>query len=219
MHFQQKLEEKAGMKLQLKINDNRSTMLSVRWEPDQTKVSLHRMFLQAPRNVMDSLACYLRREHQEISPTIKYFIEENIKKLDYSHMLDPQKLSFQGSIYNLQKQYNTINQEYFDNQLDLNITWFGKPNQRNRTRVTFGLYHEPLRLIKINRMMDSPRFPEYVVNYIIYHEMLHHVCPSYHDQKGIHRIHSKEFKEKEIQFHQYTLAQNWIKEHHRHLFH
>ena len=57
--LQNKIQNHSGRKLKLKINDNRSTMLSVRWEPDCTKVSLHRIFLQAPRNVMDELSCYL----------------------------------------------------------------------------------------------------------------------------------------------------------------
>ncbi len=86
--FQEQLENSAGMKLHLKINDNRSTMLSVKWEPDCTKVSLHRMFLQAPQNVMQALACYLRGEHKNISPSIKAYIEDNLQKLDYSYQRD-----------------------------------------------------------------------------------------------------------------------------------
>ena len=39
--FQERLENSVGSKLRLKINDNRSTMLSVKWDPDCTKVSLH----------------------------------------------------------------------------------------------------------------------------------------------------------------------------------
>lgn len=216
--FQQEIENYSGIRLKLKINDNRSTMLSVRWEPDCTKVSMHRMFLQAPQNVMQALACYIRQEHKNMAPSVKAFIEEGLKKLDYSHLLDRKKLYSQGNVYNLQHIYNDINREYFGGKLNLFITWFGKPNQRNRSRVTFGLYHDPLKLIKIHRMLDSPSFPDYFISYVIYHEMLHHVCPSYIDDKGLNRIHSKEFKEKEVQFRYFNLAQNWIKEHQAHLF-
>ena len=86
--IQEQLKIGAGIKLRLKINDNRSTMLSVKWEPDCTKVSLHRMFLQAPQNVMQALACYLRGEHKKIAPSIKAYIEDNLQKLDYSHQID-----------------------------------------------------------------------------------------------------------------------------------
>ena len=159
-------------------------MLSVKWEPDCTKVSLHRMFLLAPQNIMEELACYLRREINIISPSVKAFIEYNLQKLDYSNQLDLNKLKSQGNVYNLQHLYRELNREYFNEKLDLHITWFGKPTQRSRSRVTFGLYHDPLRLIKIHRRLDSPAFPDYVVSYVIYHEMLHHVCPSYVDERG-----------------------------------
>lgn len=216
--IQEQLERVSGKKLKLKINDNRSTMLSVRWEPDYTKVSLHRIFLQAPQNVMQALACYLKQEDRIIAPTIKAFIEDNLKKLDYSHLLDKRKLYSQGHVYNLQHIYNDLNKEYFNNRLSLYITWFGKAIQRNRTRITFGLYHDPLKLIKINRMLDSPSFPDYLVSYVIYHEMLHHVCPSYVDEKGLNRVHSKEFKERECQFKHFDLAQDWIKKNQSYLF-
>ena len=80
--IQKQLEDSSGIKLKLRINDNRSTMLSVKWEPDGAKVSLHRIFLDAPRNVMDALACYLKREDRIIAPTVKAFIEDRLKKLD-----------------------------------------------------------------------------------------------------------------------------------------
>ena len=148
--FQEQLESGLDKPLRVKINDNRSTMLSVKWEPDCTKVSMHRMFLEAPHNIMDDLTCYLKQEKRLISPKIKAFIEDNIKKKEYGHSIDQQKLCIQGNIYNLQKIYDELNQRYFKNNLDLFITWFGKLAQRNRSRVTFGLYHEPQRLIKIH---------------------------------------------------------------------
>lgn len=217
-NFQRNLEEISGKKLKLRFNDNRSTMLSVRWEPHLTKVSLHRMFLEAPQNVMQALACYISREDRYIAPNVRSFIEENLKKLDYTYQLDIKKLCSQGSYYNLQKVYSDLNREYFHDQLNLQITWFGKPNPRPRSKVTFGLYHDPLKLIKINRLLDSPAFPDYLVSYVVYHEMLHNVCPSYHDERGIHRIHSKEFKAQEAQFKYFDLATHWIKEHKGHLF-
>src|SRR5262249_43107748 len=137
---------------------------------DCTKVSLHRMFLEAPKNVMQALACYIRQEHKIIHPNVKAFIEEGLKNLDYSHLLDKSKLHVQGNIYNLKEIYDDLNNEYFDDKLRLFITWFGN-GKRSRSRVTFGLYHDPLKLIKINRLLDSPSIPDYLVSYVIYHEM------------------------------------------------
>lgn len=216
--IQSHLQANLNKKVKIRLNNNRSTMLSVRWEQDCTTVSLHRMFLEAPINVMDELACYVRQESKNISHAVRAFIEDRLKKLDYTHLVNPSKLVSRGNYYNLKTIYDELNAEYFDGKLNLFITWFGKPHQKNRSRVTFGLYHDPLKLIKINRLLDSPSFPDYLVSYVIYHEMLHHVSPSYYDERGVHRIHSKEFKELEERFKHFDLAQEWIKEHTQYLF-
>lgn len=219
--FQQELESAMGKmrkSVKLTINDNRSTMLSVKWDPKCIRVSLHRFFLEAPDNVMTDLACYIKREGSEITPIVKSFMEINMRKLDYSHEIPKNQLVVQGNIYNLNHLLDSLNREYFENELSLKITWFGKRNQSNKSQVTFGLYHEQMKLIKINRLLDSLDFPKYVVSYVIYHEMLHHVCPSYYDTEGKHRIHSKEFKKLEQRFREYSQAQEWIRKNRESLF-
>ncbi|MGZ3733036.1 MAG: hypothetical protein ACXU9U_04800, partial [Parachlamydiaceae bacterium] len=62
-------------------------------------------------------------------------------------------------------------------------------------------------------IMDSPSFPEYVVSFVIYHEMLHHVCPPYIDENGIQRIHNEDFKYYEMQFKEFKRAKNWVEKH------
>lgn len=218
-NFHEELEERSGRKVALKINDNRSTVLSVRWGRDYTKVSLHRMFLQAPRNVIQDLACYIGEENREMSQHIKFFIAENMGKMDYSHVIDPKKLCARGTVYDLNAIFYRINREYFANKLpQLHITWFGKANQRNRSRVTFGLFHSPLKLIKIHRILDHAFVPDYVVDFVVHHEICHYVCPAYLDGNGIQRIHNKEFKKLELKFRYYDLAQRWIKDHREYLF-
>lgn len=212
LSLREMLEHGSGKKIELKINKNRSTMLSVRWEPDRTLVSMHEMFLQAPKNVMDDLACYFGKEDRAITPTVRAFMENAYKKLDHTHTIDVSKLDVNGLIYNLKDIYDELNKEYFNSSLKLSITWFGTHIQKNRTKINFGLYYDTLRLIKVNRIMDSSSFPEYVLKFVVYHEMLHYVCPSYYDDKGVHRIHSKEFKALEKKFAQYKAAQAWLKD-------
>jgi len=216
--FQEQLENTAGIKLHLKINDNRSTMLSVKWEPDVTKVSLHRMFLKAPQNIMEALGCYLKGEDKQIAPSIKAFIENNLQRLDYSHELDLEKLETKGLVYDLKQIYNDLNDDYFGNKIDLHITWFGNHRKRTCKRVTFGLFHDPLRLIKINRLLDNKNFPAFFVYYVVYHEMLHYVCPAYVNENGFKHIHSKAFKEREKKFQYYSEAQRWIRDNQNYLF-
>ncbi len=134
-------------------------------------------------------------------------------------MVDQSKLQTEGKVYHLKKIYDFLNKEYFNERLNLLITWFETPpSHKQRRRMTFGLFYDPLRLIKINKLLDDQFFPEYVVSFVIYHEMLHAACPSYVDEKGLHRIHNKEFKKKEELFHYFDEAQNWIRTHQSDLF-
>ena len=218
LSFQKQLERAANRKVKLRINDNHSTMLSVKWEPDCTKVSMHRMFLEAPQNIMDAVACHIRKKNSVVAPKVKAYIEDKLRTLDYSHEIDKEGLSTKGNVYDLQEMFDEINATYFKNSVKLMITWFGNPSHRSRTKVTFGLYYEPLRLIKIHRMMDRRFFPEYFVKFVIYHEMLHHVSPSYYDEKGRHKIHTKEFKELEKKFIDYERAEAWLEKHQKNFF-
>lgn len=209
--FHKFLENQAGKRLQIKINDNRSTMLSVKWEPDRTKVSLHHMFLGAPQNVMVELACYLRGGHKSISPSIKAYIEAGLQKLDYSSQMDLGMLDVAGNHYNLKEIFDDLNEEYFGGQLRLHLTWFGKNNPPTTRRITFGLYYDPLKLIKISRFLDNPRIPKYFLEFVVYHEMVHSVCPAYVDERGTKHIHGKKFREREAEYRHFQQAQKWMR--------
>jgi hypothetical protein len=209
--LQGQLQSQCSHQLQLKINDNRSTMLSVRWEPSCTKVSLHHMFLSAPKNVISALAGSIAKGQTAVAPQVKAFIQESLLTLDLSNKL--KGLVHKGNFYNLKTFYDDLNAEYFNGDLDLNITWFGRHEQKNRSQVTFGLFQDALRLIKIHRLMDTPTFPDYVVNFVIYHEMLHYVCPPFVDEGGTNRIHNEDFKNREMQFKDYRRAKTWVYDH------
>lgn len=218
--LQKTLEERSGLKrLQIKLNENFSTMLSLRKEPCGTaRLSLHRMFLEAPQPVTEALANYLKSKTRVVPKTVRFFIEEKLQTLDYSHTIKKKNLLTQGSVYNLEEIFERLNHEYFNNSLDLSITWFGRSQSRNRSKVVLGLYYSPLKLIKIHRLLDTPWIPDYLIDYVVYHEMVHHVCPSYYNAKGKHQIHSPEFKSREQEFRHFELAQNWIRNNQPKLF-
>ncbi len=54
-------------------------MLSVRWETGRTRVSLHRMFLKAPKTVMQALGSYLNGKRKELDRPLKP-ISKNVGK-------------------------------------------------------------------------------------------------------------------------------------------
>jgi hypothetical protein len=207
----EQLQTLSGLNLKLRINDNRSTMLSVRWEQGHARVSLHRMFLKAPVNVMQELARYIKAGRSGSLPLeVKKFIEYQTQKMDYSHSVKKGELSTRGRRFDLLAIYDSLNESYFGSDLQLAITWYGHPSRRLRSQINFGLYCYPLKLIKIHRLLDSFDIPDYVVHFVVYHEMLHSVCAPFVNQRGMTIVHTPEFKQKEREFQFFHQAHQWI---------
>lgn len=215
--FRQKLAKHLNIKLELVVNENRCTMLSILdRKPHSARLSMHKMFLDAPEDVISAIANYVRgtrRRGQQKDQVLRGYIQSNLSRFNYSHLLKKEKLMTEGTYYDLQKIYNNLNERYFNNRLNLLITWYGKVIRRCRSKVTFGQYFDQLKLIKIHRRLDNPFFPDYFVSFVIYHEMLHEVVPGFIDEKGLFRMHGDEFKSREKEFEDYERATLWEKKH------
>lgn len=117
-------------------------------------------------------------------------------------------LRHQGRHFNLKEIYDRVNERYFANELQLHITWFGTGKMDYRRRVMLGSFHRHHKLIKINRVLDQADTPPFYVEFIVYHEMLHHVLPPIIERRK-RFIHHTAFKEREKQFHDYALAREY----------
>ncbi len=210
-HFEKFLHSLCGIPLEILINDNRSSIVSFLGKNGRhTKVSIHRMFLTARREVLEALADFiLKKRLRKAQAVLRDYIHENLPFFDYTQNVSSDKLTSKGKNHDLQKIYSSLNERYFSGRLRLRITWFGNSSTKPKSQMTFGLYHEPLKLIKVHRLLDTENVPKYFLEYVIYHEMLHEVFPPYTDESGRHRIHTKEFKEKEKSFPLYEQAKGW----------
>lgn len=211
--FKERLSRKLNLDLELKVNENHSTMLRLlnrNWR--KARLSVHRMFLEAPDPVISAIAHYVkgsRRGWKEQSLILRGYIQTHLSTLDYSHTLRPGSCIAQGEMYDLQALYDTLNETYFQKALNLSISWFGEKKCRNRSRIVYGQYLDTKKLIKIHRLLDDPFFPPYFVSFIIYHEMVHSVVPGFIDEKGYYRIHGPLFKAQERAFEEYERAIDW----------
>lgn len=221
--FKQKLSRHIrDVKLDLIINENRSTMLHLlARKKDSARLSVHKMFLDAPENVISAIAHYVRgsKKYKNAGDLlIRGYIQSNLTRFNYANKLNQSKFVTVGRFYNLQEIYEEINHAYFQGKVDIKITWYGERGRRARSRIIFGQYFDHLHLVKIHRMLDDPFFPSYFVRYVVFHEMLHHVVPGRFDGKGIYRSHSHEFKQGETLFADYEKAIAWEKKNRDRLF-
>ncbi|NGX55012.1 MAG: hypothetical protein KR126chlam2_00634 [Chlamydiae bacterium] len=215
--FRTRLSKQFKIRWDLVINENRSTMLSVLdRKRGFARLSVHRMFLDAPDDVISAIAHYVRgttrRDKRIQDLLLRGYIQTNLCRFNYAHLLDEKKFVTKGRFYDLQTIYDQLNEEYFQS-LNLKITWNGTWGMKKRRRITFGQYLDHLNLVKVHRILDDPFFPDYFVSFIVYHEMVHSIVRGYIDSRGFYRIHGAKFKKIEKEFVDYDRAINWEKKH------
>ncbi len=212
-----RLSQWTRLQLDLKINDNRSTMLSLLdRRRNYARVSLHHIFVEAPDPVLAALAAYVRgKPNPEDHRTLRAYIQTSLRAQDYRHRLKSEALVTQGQHYDLQALFNQLEERYFPSGVEAQVTWYGRAGPARRTcrRITYGAYVDSLKLIKIHRRLDDPFFPLYFVTFVLYHEMLHAVIPGTMNARGQFCVHHKEFKRREREFHDYTRAMAWESQH------
>jgi predicted metal-dependent hydrolase len=131
------------------------------------------------------------------------------KRSRHSSLRSASKIQMQGEHYDLKAIYDMLNQDYFKNKLNVEITWFGSANRKARRHRKLGLFCFKTNRIKIHRLLDQPHFPPYFISYVVYHEMLHSVCPPVKAKRGRYRIHHPDFKMREQEFADYAMAKKW----------
>ena len=119
----------------------------------------------------------------------------------------------QGRIYNLRAIFNKLNAKYFRNKLrGYTVTWARRRKQRPRGSIVFGTIQEEDRIIRIHPLLDRAMVPQWFLEYVMYHEMLHAMVPDRVDGAGRRIIHHEEFYEKERKFHWFRRAKLWEQE-------
>lgn len=112
-----------------------------------------------------------------------------------------------GDVFNLLSIFEELNETYFTSRLIVrHLSWSQKAN-----RTALGHFDSAHEVIVVNKRLDDPRVPRYVVSYVLYHEMLHAFLGE--DLTGAgHRIHHKRFREAEKRFRHYSKARAFIRD-------
>jgi hypothetical protein len=114
-----------------------------------------------------------------------------------------------GARHDLVPIFERLNKDYFGAALDPpKLGW-----SRRTTTALFGHYDKDHQSITISRTLDSDDVPAFVLDYVLFHEMLHLV----YDVKYKNRrrcVHGPEFKRHEGIFPRFKEAQGWLKKIH-----
>ena len=150
------------------------------------------------RTSREARECYQAWAH---SPAVQRRIDDVRRERGRKLLLPPC-----GRRFDLKAIFTDLNRRFFAGAIEgVRIGW-----SQNRSRTSLGHFDSSHRTITITRWLDSPRVPRYVVEYLVFHEMLHARIPVEHRN---HRrvVHSAEFVAAERAFPDYARATRWLR--------
>ncbi len=106
-----------------------------------------------------------------------------------------------GKCHSLDAIFRRLNQQFFNGQLEISRLGWGTRKSWSR----LGHYDPVHHTITISPVLDSPKVPESVVAYLLYHEMLHSLFDS-NAGTPRQRYHTREFYRAERSFPGYAFA-------------
>jgi hypothetical protein len=212
--LQSALRDLLEIPLRLTFTNNRRTMISLSRRPGLTELRLHHMFLEADPATVRAVGRYVMRDDsREVSAQLGGFIAAHRERIREARARKT-RLSTSGVHHDLLAIYHEVNRRYFEGQVDAVITWgraaraTARPGRRMRRSIKLGSYCSRDRLIRVHPALDTEEVPRFFVEYIVYHEMLHHVLPPT-VRGGRRQLHDAKFKQMERAFPLYQDALRW----------
>ncbi len=214
--LEKRLQLATGGPVALTITDNRRTMVSVRREARVRHVRLHHMFLDATPEVIHAVGRYVARADRFASAVLDQFIEEHQIRIRADAVARPARIRTRGVAHDLEEILQSLRARYFDATFDVAISWgrggISRGRRRARRTIRMGAYAITDRAIRIHPVLDQTFVPRYFVEWVVYHEMLHHIVPM-PTINGRRVYHSTEFRRRERMFDEYLRARAWESAH------
>lgn len=195
----------AGLNHTARLNEGRLT------------VRVSDIFADAPFEVYHSLALillaklYRKKVDTSYHNTYRSFIlqseiQERARAVRSARCRVNRPRGARGRHIDLEELFDNLNHRYFSGSIDKpQLSWSAR-----KARFVLGRYDVIHHTIYVSRLFDAPGIPAYVVEYIMFHEMLH---VKYQSRVRHSRVivHTPEFKTEERNFPQYQEAILWLK--------
>lgn len=212
------LRESLGRPVAITITDNRQRMMSLRRREGMLELRLHHMFLGADTQIVEALVTYICRGGRDSAAgrvageRLDRFVAENsghIRRKPRSVVLRPR-----GQHHDLQGIFDALNERWFRGEHDAPVTWARdtRAGRRRRRSIRLGTYCSQTSVIRIHPALDQSFVPDYVVSFVMFHEMLHHVVKPI-TKDGRTMFHTAEFRRLERSHPDYERATRWEREH------
>jgi len=166
-------------------------------------------FISAPPEIIEALVCMalLRDRGDYLAKVQNYADSEEFSEvlMTMELTIDDSKQTARGQAYDLNAIFQKVNARYFQGRLERpRLTW-----NQTLTHRKFGHYQPANDTLMISITLDHPKIPAYLVEFVMYHELLHKAM-GLKITNGRRYAHHKEFLEAEARFQHYTEAKEWL---------
>ena len=173
------------------------------------KIKVHEAFIGATQEQLHAIIkIAYQKANQQDKANLKEFESSEShfairQELEYIGI--PQGANAKGTCFNLETIFKRINRIYFGNQLEQpRLTW----NQQLTYRK-FGHYQYSTDTVMISKSLDLPNTPAFVLDYVMYHELLHKDL-GYQLINGRRYGHTPEFRKEEGEFNKLQEAKDFL---------
>jgi hypothetical protein len=202
-----RLDRALDVDVELVVTDNRRRMISSRRRAHGIEVRVHRIFLDAPDDVIDHLIAYLKNGDPRATRALGRYVQENRALITKERRKI--LLRARGKHYDLAEIFEEVVRDHFDDyEGGATITWGRMPPGRRRRSIRFGTYTHEQKLIRIHPSLDDATVPRFFVAFVVFHELLHHVVPPRRSKRRID-YHPPEFRARERAHPDYARAISW----------
>lgn len=177
-------------------------------------VRLQRIFLEADDAVIDEIARLLCGKRSD-KAALRRFIDTSFR--DSSDSVRPVRSpSVDADAQNyanhdIQAYADRLNALYLKGRSTAQVRWGRRSTRRSTRSIRFACYDPERNVIIMNRKMDSDQIPDYFVEYVLFHEMLHEVLGIGNRPDGKRDIHGRLFKLMESTYPDFEKARRFEK--------
>lgn len=203
---------KKKVRLTAEFYPSKSMRHTIHFQRGTIQIKISQAMQNAPEIILETLCTILflklfkLKVDRRLYKAYREYLETNAHLLPQTQHRPPNpRYTPQGAYFNLNEFFDRINRTYFNDQLPRPVLGWSLRKAYRR----LGFYNKEKNLLVISRIFDSAKTPPEVIEYLMYHEMLHIAIPTVHNN-GRRTVHGRSFRERERQFPKYEFVQKWL---------
>jgi len=186
--------------------------------PPGVVVRMHSMFADAPVEVAESVASWIRsgKRARRASALLDSWIEERSSELP-ARTVRPERLRPRGQVHDLEILARALvtgplSAEFGNGPPLPDLTWGRRGRSRTRRSLRLGSFDLEAGLVRVHPVLDQLAVPEWFVSYVLFHELLHAALPPVRGPHSRWVHHGAEFRRRERAYRDHGRALAWEEE-------